>query len=152
MLNQSGLKISVQGKDVKTAAGDDVIFDSNQASMTARLRKPATVHVDSSTGVGTMQLYHGFGYMPQMICMVITSDITDDDAQYINVPSTWHDSSTVLGGETEEIFDCYHIDNNTIEVSVTNQWYAVHGGGIAGHWTEDYTFDVILLMEEMELV
>lgn len=156
---QAGIYVSKPGKSVYSKNRDDFVFipDRPSASIKKRLKlSVATVgdafafFVFNDVRTYTAVYKHGFGYIPEVIAFVTTEDdfaasIQEGKGAYINVPSTWQNGDEASGSQHFEVFDAYADDQN---VYVTASRY--HFISQVGLWNRDgqYTFDILLLMEE----
>lgn len=156
-----GIYISKENKSILSNNPDDFVFKPERP--TASIKKRLSLKVTTSStapGVGVTQYQHNFGYIPQVICFVTTGQTRqgifgyDPSFTYLNVPGTFQTGDEILVGDNFEVFDCYADEHN---LWVEAYRYTLYFGpdpdtGIPGwitvYFEEDYTFDILLLMEE----
>ena len=147
------IKISGEGKDVKSATVDDLIAQMNIPTALIRERKQIVVSttggeiVESYTPYGGSNTYvHGYNYIPQMIAFVTTSNIGyHHPSSYINVPNMWLDTVDDMYPLYED-FQCY-TTKTTITCKAYN--YAVLSEEpVYNCYAFTYTFDILIFMEE----
>jgi len=146
------VKISDTGKSVIPENIDDLIFKSVP---TVSIRKRISLNVTSKAIVSTYNYKdgqeqntytHNFGYIPQVIAFVTTSNLGDNHPNsYINVPQTWMDSYVETYWLYEE-FRCYA--TSSIVVCKAVPYIAITEEPTYQTFAYTYTFNILILMEE----
>jgi len=150
MTDRYGIKISQSGYDVLEEDGENLVFSSEYPTVTIREKKTVAVTTDAGAGgVGSNTYTHGFGYIPQALAFVTTSDLGDNwPGAYVSAPQTWMDF--LADGYLYEDFSVYSTANvltcaaavYSMEYNIgTEEWDYTY-------YTKTYNFDVLLLMEE----
>lgn len=155
---KNGIFVAKEGKEVYSQNPSDYDFlTSPSVSIKKRLSLQVSTVGDefdffvfNDVRTYTAEYKHNFGYIPQVIAFVTTADDFAANefelrGTYINVPSMWENGDIAFGTNHIEIFDCW-ADEVNVYISASRY----HFMSMIGLWNRsgNYTFDILLLMEE----
>lgn len=141
------LKIALSGKSVHSKDFiNDFMFVGGLPTVQIKRRMKIKCTTDAgASGFGSARVEHGFGYKPQVIAFVTTRPGTTFAETYTNVPGSWNDGDEIFGEQGVQVFDCY-VDEQNVYVSALAYRFVPMVS--TTYLTVEYTFDVLLLMEE----
>jgi len=140
-----GIKITKATKDVTSTDPQDYQFWSKYRNKSIKKLTSITIttHTGDNHAAITGSYHHDFGYIPQY--MVFVTSIVSG---YVNCD--WHiyynyDKDGNIGDETLSAY----ANNDYIYVSANLNYY-YNGEGVTHGIAQQYIFDVVLFMEEVE--
>jgi len=140
-----GIKIAKATKDISSSTPSDFHFWSKYKAKSIKYQGSLVVTTNSGSdpAAATNSYTHSFGYLPQFMVFV-----TSYDGRYVNCDYS-------AGGAYGKDGDLWNesllatVTTSTITVSASLAYFTPNLGGSTGI-VREYTFDILLFMEEVE--